>query len=1004
MSRPAAVEAQNRRAAQNQRPPFVVEDPPESPERQREMFHLPEGFEIELVASEPEVVNPINLNFDAAGNLYVSQSIEYPIPAPPDRKGRDRILRITDTDEDGVPDQTSTFASGLNIPIGITPVPGGALGFSIPKVYQFADPNGDGMVDQQEVRFEEFGFDDTHGMVSSLTWWVDGWVYGCHGFVNTSEIAGTDGDTISMTSGNTYRLKPDGSRIEHWAHGQVNPFGLAIDPRGNVFTSDCHTRPATMVLRGAHYPRSPGDGLGLGPELMQHSHGSTGIAGIVYYAADQFPESYYGSLLIGNPITGRVNHDLLEEHGSTFRAIEQDDFLSCDDPWFRPVDLQLGPDGALYIADMYNCIIGHYEVPLHHPKRDREHGRIWRVTYVGDDAGDSRPTNLTKASVDELVERLADPNLVIRTHATHQLVERYGDHAADAVRDALSGNSTAEQRAHGLWVLQRLGVLTPNDWKPLVSDESPLVRLHTVKALAESGELSGESREAVLSRLDDEDAFVQRTAVESLGQHPHGSSVNPLLHLIAHTDSSDACLIHSARMALRDTLEEIDRLQEIEREHAGSPQDLATLADVVMGIPSPSSADFLWRRFQQEEFRPATQSEILRHIVRNIAEDKLPQILTLAESFADRDRDTQIAVAAAVHQASQERGIPVPDRINEWGETLVQSLLTSDDKAHVGRGIQLVEQMKLASLGNELAKLCEIDTPYPDHRYNAVQALEAVSPPEVVTTFVEILNDENDVPALRQYVAEKLATRKDPAIREKVVQLLPSAPQLVVVGLARGLVLDSEGASALLEFIENGKVSRQVLQDRKVQRMMPYSGVEDGVSRMKVLLADLPTIDQKIQQTIDQRRLAFRNTNPNAAHGAEIFKKNCAVCHRLENQGEKIGPELDGVGVRGVDRLLEDILDPNRTVDKNYRATVVATHGGRVLTGLAVGEEGEVLILADQNGKKQRIPLSDIEERKLIESSAMPANVDELLKPNDFHDLLAFLLTKTVKPADSGAR
>ncbi|MCA9157400.1 MAG: hypothetical protein KDA72_03685, partial [Planctomycetales bacterium] len=369
-------------ASAQQPRPFIVEAPPQTPDEQLKQFHLPPGFKIELIAAEPEIINPINLNFDAAGRLLVSQSIEYPIPDDVTQPGRDTIRRIADTNNDGIPDAVSTFAEGLHIPIGVTPVPGGVLGFSIPQLSFYGDTNSDGTADVQSVRFGKFGFDDTHGMVSSLTHWIDGWVYGCHGFVNTSEVAGTDGEEISMISGNTYRLRPDGSRIERYAHGQVNPFGLAIDPQGNVFTSDCHTRPATMLLRGAHYPRSADDGLGFGPELMTHSHGSTGIAGIVSYWANQFPESYQGSLFIGNPITGCVNQDKLETYGSTFKAIEQPDFLTCDDFWFRPVDLQLGPDGALYIADMYNCIIGHYEVALTHKMRDRSHGRIWRVSYV----------------------------------------------------------------------------------------------------------------------------------------------------------------------------------------------------------------------------------------------------------------------------------------------------------------------------------------------------------------------------------------------------------------------------------------------------------------------------------------------------------------------------------------------------------------------------------------------------------------------------------------------
>ena len=222
-------------------------------------------------------------------------------------------------------------------------------------------------------------------MTNAFTTGFDGWIYACHGFSNSSTVEGADHAAITMQSGNVYRMRPDGTHLEFFTHGQVNPFGLAFDPLGNLYSSDCHSRPIYQLLRGGWYPSfgAPHDGLGFAPEMMKHDHGSTGIAGVVSYAADQFPEAYRGTMFIGNVVTNRINHDRLEWHGSSPKAIVQPDFLWSDDNWFRPVDLELGPDGALYVADFYNRIIGHYEVPLTHPGRDRERGRIWRIVYRG---------------------------------------------------------------------------------------------------------------------------------------------------------------------------------------------------------------------------------------------------------------------------------------------------------------------------------------------------------------------------------------------------------------------------------------------------------------------------------------------------------------------------------------------------------------------------------------------------------------------------------------------
>ncbi len=233
--------------------------------------------------------------------------------------------------------------------------------------------------------YTSYGFKDTHGMTNAFTWGFDGWIYACHGFSNESTVKGKDGQPIVMQSGNTYRMKPDGSHLEYYTHGQVNPFGLAFDPLGNLYSCDCHSRPIYCLLPEAYYPSfgKPHDGLGFGPEMVTHDHGSTGIGGIVYYAAEHFPKAYRDNIFIGNVVTSRINRDTLEWHGSSPKGIAQPDFLVSDDPWFRPVDLELGPDGALYVADFYNRIIGHYEVPLTHPGRDRERGRIWRIVYKG---------------------------------------------------------------------------------------------------------------------------------------------------------------------------------------------------------------------------------------------------------------------------------------------------------------------------------------------------------------------------------------------------------------------------------------------------------------------------------------------------------------------------------------------------------------------------------------------------------------------------------------------
>ncbi len=474
--------------------PLVAPSEALSPAEEQAKFHLPPGFEIQLVASEPAIHKPINLTFDSAGRLFVTDTLEYPYRAKDGATPRDTVKILVDRDQDGTAEEITTFVDGLNIPLGVMPIKNGVIVYSIPSIMRCTDTDGDGKADKRESLYGTFEARDTHGMVNSFTYGLDGWLYACHGFANTSSPQGSDGQKITMNSGNTFRMKLDGSHLEYFTHGQVNPFGLAFDPLGNLYSADCHTMPIYMLLRGAYYPSfgKAHDGLDFGPTMVGHNHGSSGIGGIAYYAADQFPSDYRDTIMIGNPVTGRVNHDRLKAHGSTYEAVELPDFVTCDDPWFRPVNLQVGPDGALYIADFYNRIIGHYEVPLGHPGRDRERGRIWRVVYTGKGVEQPAKTapasapNVAEAAPERLIELLNDPNLTVRTLATHELVDRVGSPAIELLKQSLaSAQSTPQQRTHAMWALERLGTLDPPTVEKLAHDPDRGVRVHVLKMLAE---------------------------------------------------------------------------------------------------------------------------------------------------------------------------------------------------------------------------------------------------------------------------------------------------------------------------------------------------------------------------------------------------------------------------------------------------------------------------------------------------------------------------------------
>ena len=509
---PLAARAQKPAPVEN-----VSTFPPRTPAQEQKALHVPPGFVVQLVAAEPDINKPMNLAFDDKGRLWVTSTVEYPYPAAEGKKPRDSVKILEDFGPDGRARKITTFADGLNIPIGVLPLPdcNSALVHSIPDIYRLTDTDGDGKADRREPVYQSIGFRDTHGMTNAFSWGFDGWIYACHGFSNESKLQGADKKPVVMQSGNVYRFRPDGAHAEIFTHGQVNPFGLAFDPLGNLYTSDCHTRPIYQLVRGAHYPSfgKPDDGLGFGPEMMTHDHGSTAIDAAIYYAADNFPPAYRGTIFVGNVVTNRVNHDHLEWHGSSPKAIPQEDFVWSEDNWFRPVDMEIGPDGALYVADFYNRIIGHYEVPLTHPGRDRERGRIWRIAYVGPDGkteAKAPRADWTKATVPELIGDLSHPNLVVRIKASNQLVARAGADLKGVTEALRAAHPDTYGAIQTLWVLTRLGTLTDAELESVAKHGVAEVRVHAMRILSELPTLTPAFRGLAQSGLKDENAQVRR--------------------------------------------------------------------------------------------------------------------------------------------------------------------------------------------------------------------------------------------------------------------------------------------------------------------------------------------------------------------------------------------------------------------------------------------------------------------------------------------------------------
>jgi putative heme-binding domain-containing protein len=230
-----------------------------------------------------------------------------------------------------------------------------------------------------------------------------------------------------------------------------------------------------------------------------------------------------------------------------------------------------------------------------------------------------------------------------------------------------------------------------------------------------------------------------------------------------------------------------------------------------------------------------------------------------------------------------------------------------------------------------------------------------------------------------------------------LVALFKVAPESLALAVARSLASSREGAIDLVAAVEKGVASPRLLQDRAVEERLRSAGIENFDVRLASLVKGLPPGDERVGRDIAVRKEHFLKTAADLQRGGKLFEKNCSICHQLDGKGKKIGPELDGIGIRGVDRLLEDVLDPSRNVDATFRASTILLTSGLVVTGLVQREEGQVVILVDDKAQERRIPVEEIEERQLSKLSPMPANVSELMKEDEFPHLLAFLLDQRRK-------
>lgn len=964
-----------------------------SPEEAQRRFLTPEGFEVRLFASEPEVVNPVAMTWDDRGRLWVVELYEYPLGAKPGQKPRDRIKILEDTDADGRADRVHVWADGLNLATGILLGQGGAYVGQAPHLLFLKDTDGDDRADHSEVIMTGFGLEDRHELLNGFTWGPDGQLYMTHGVFTRSNVRNPDNaasEPVLLTAG-VARLDPRTRRFEVFAEGTSNPWGVDFDRHGNAFVSACVIEHLFHLVPGGIYDRQAGSAphpfaYQSLPAINDHKHHMAAYAGVQVYQGDQFPADNAGTILQGNIHDNSIHQDRLVPRGSTFVASQWRDLVRANDGWFMPVSAQVGPDGAVWIMDWYDRYPCYQNANADPEGVDREHGRIWRVVHTGTQPGKpvpSRPRrdlDLGRLSSLDLVQLLSHPNAWHRRTAQRLLNERRDPAAANALqRLFLEGASTGPARAAALdarlaalWTLHGSGALTLELLARAAADSEPTIRAWSAR-LAGERQVGSADELAILDRLAaDPEPAVRLAVAVACRQFTSGQlTVNrpPRREGIEIAPALDRLIRHSA--------DGRDPVIPFMIWHASEPLVAADPAAALDWLAENGPANL-----------PLT-GPITAKVMRRLCDLRAADSIDLAVAFLRQvlplsEELTRFALEGLIK--GQEGKVLAPT-------TPARALL---DPLAASRNPQLVELgQKLGALWGDatalkavLSRVTDPSAPL-EARRRAIQTARQSKTAEARSTMLKVL-DPDTPEALQVEAIGALGELGGDTIAAELIDrwktLSPAARQSAAATLASR----RRWASPLLAQVRAGTISAadfgapviRSLLDSKDDQVRQEARA--AIGRFRESSAD------KAQLVARKREVALSGP-PDLARGHEAARKACLVCHKLHGEGAEVGPDLTGVGRSSLDALLWNIIDPNQVIGTGYEQVEIETRDDRVIAGRLVENTDTRVRLLLQGPKEEVVARSDIQSLRTLESSVMPEGLEQM-PDAEFRDLVWYIL------------
>jgi putative heme-binding domain-containing protein len=953
--------------------------PDPDPELERKSFIVADGFEVNLFAADPKIAKPIQMNFGPDGRLWIASSEIYP-HIKPGEKANDRILVVEDKDGDGVSDSTTVFANGLLIPTAVAPGDGGVYVANSTELMHFSDTNGDGKADKERVVLSGFGTEDTHHILHTLRWGPDGMLYFNQSIYIHSHIE-TPWGVRRLNAGGIWQMRTETMELEVFARGWVNTWGHHFDQWGQSFVTDgAGGEGINYAIPGAAYPTAQGL-----PRIFHGLNpGSPKYCGVEIVSGRHLPDDWQGNVLTNDFRGHRVCRYIISDDGAGYAAREQVELIKSKHVAFRPIDVKMGPDGAIYIADWYNPIIQHGEVDFRDPRRDHVHGRIWRVTRKGSPL--VKNPQLTKASVPQLLEHLKSPEDWTRQNAKRVLKEAGAKPVVGTLKKWVADLDKSDKqfernRLEGLWVYQSVDVAEPQLLNAVLRSPKPECRAAAVRVLKHWFDEVPNGLELLSAAVLDEHPRVRLEAVRVLGNIGTPNAVEIAMGAI---DSPvDRFLDYALWLTAWENREKwLTGVETGEVTFGGKPSHM-TFA--LMAVGSRAVVPRLLALLNNGRLSAAQLSAASDLFASQANAAELGQLLTAA-SKADTEANLQIELVQLLATAARQRGVKPAGDLTPRLASLINSKVL---KVQIAVS-ECLGYWRLKNHDGTLAAIAADSARPLALREAAVRGLTAFGPSQT-ERLIKIFNSEKSF-EIRSSVVSGIVSLDVNTGAKLAVELLAASNTDDPSGIV-STFLGKKGAAAKLTAALKGKTIHEDVA-RLALRAVDASGRNIPPLKAALMKAGGVTGRRELTPALLKELVAQVASQGSASRGEAIFRRadlSCLKCHAIGGAGGRVGPDIASIGGSAqVDYLIESLLVPNKKVKEGYNTIIAVTDKGRSFSGVKVRQTNTSLILRDAEDREISVALKSIDEQ-VNGASLMPAGLIDKLTQSELVDLVRFL-------------